>query len=63
MTRVLAELLDADAGGAIFRQRLKQLEIMAGHPNVDIRLTSEIQHAVRAKLHGLGLGYPRYDWP
>ena len=38
-----------------FQQGLKQLEMMAGHPQTDIRLSAELQHELRGKLHALGL--------
>jgi hypothetical protein len=53
MTRVLSELLEA--AEPMFQQSLHQLEAMAGHPKTDIRLTTEIQQSMRAKIHELGL--------
>ncbi|HEX8182375.1 MAG TPA: hypothetical protein VF575_02120 [Candidatus Saccharimonadales bacterium] len=53
MTRVLSELLGARE--PLFQQSLKQLEILAGHPGADIRLSSSLQQALRGKLHELQL--------
>lgn len=53
MTRVLSELLGARE--PYFQQSLKQLEILAGHPQADIRLSDDIHKNMRAKLHELGL--------
>jgi hypothetical protein len=53
MTRVLSELLGARE--PLFQQSLRQLEAMAGHPRADIRLSSDLQQALRTKLHELHL--------
>lgn len=53
MTRVLAELLGADQ--LRFSQVISQLEQAAGRPSTDIRLSTEINHRVQAKLRELGL--------
>ena len=53
MTRVLSALLEARE--PTFQQSLRQLEILAGHPQTDIRLSTEITQKVRDLLHELNL--------
>lgn len=53
MTRLLSELLGARE--PLFRLSLQQLENSAGQPSTDIRLSSEIQQRMQAKLRELGL--------
>jgi hypothetical protein len=53
MTRMLSHLLEAQEPD--FRLSLQQLERASGHPNADIRLTSELTQHVQAKLRELGL--------
>jgi hypothetical protein len=53
MTRFLSEALAARE--PFFRLHLNRLEAASGHPNTDIRLTTEIQRATQAKLRQLGL--------
>ncbi len=53
MTRILSELLQAPE--PFFRQGLRRLEAANGHPNADIRFSSEMTHATQAKLRTLGL--------
>jgi hypothetical protein len=53
MTRFLSVALQAEE--PFFRLGLKRLEHANGYPNTDIRLTSEVNHEVRAKLLELGL--------
>jgi hypothetical protein len=53
MTRVLSELLGAQE--PLFQQSLRQLESLSGHPQADIRLSTEIQQLTRLKLRELGL--------
>ncbi len=53
MTRVLSELLGANP--LEFKTGLNQLERASGHNNTDIRLSSEVNQAVRYKLKQLGL--------
>jgi hypothetical protein len=53
MTRVLSELLGAKEPD--FRLGLRQLELAGGAPSADIRLSSELMHAVQAALRDLGL--------
>lgn len=53
MTRVLAELLGAEQ--PYFSHAVQQLEQAAGRPSADIRLTTEINHGLQAKLRELGL--------
>jgi hypothetical protein len=53
MTRVLAELLRAREPG--FHQSLLRLEGVSGHTNADIRLTTEIERATKARIRVLGL--------
>lgn len=53
MTRVLSELLGARE--PLFQLNLRQLEGSAGRPNADIRLTTEVQRELRAKLCQLNL--------
>jgi hypothetical protein len=53
MTRVLAELLGAEQPQ--FSQVLKQLELAAGRPSNDIRLSAEITQRLNTKLRELGL--------
>jgi len=53
MTRLLAELI----GGSerLLRNDLAKLEKVSGHPNADIRLTTEVMQATKDKLKELGL--------
>jgi hypothetical protein len=60
MTRFLSESLNAAEPG--FRLSLRQLEQANGHPNADIRLTSELTQATHAKVAALGLD-PRDTTP
>jgi hypothetical protein len=53
MTRVLAELLGANAPA--FRSGVQRLEQASGHENTDIRLSTDITHATKRKLRELGL--------
>jgi hypothetical protein len=53
MTRILSELLEAQEPQ--FSLRLKQLERINGHNNVDIRLSVEVTQAAQRKVHDLGL--------
>jgi hypothetical protein len=53
MTRVLSELLGTP--GPAFHLSLRQVELSAGMPNADIRLTVEVQQQMRSKLKELGL--------
>ncbi len=53
MTRFLSESLQAPE--PMFRLGLRHLEKANGHPNTDIRFSSEVLQASRAKLHELGL--------
>jgi hypothetical protein len=53
MTRFLSESLQAPEPS--FRLQLRQLEQANGMPNADIRLSTEVAHATRAKLAELGL--------
>ena len=53
MTRVLSELLGAREPA--FQQAIRRLEAVSGHTNADIRLTTEVERATRAKLKALGL--------
>lgn len=53
MTRILAELLGAHEPS--FRHGIARLERASGHPNHDIRLTSDIVRATKGKLQQLGL--------
>lgn len=53
MTRVLSELLGANP--LQFRAGLEQLERASGHASTDIRLSTEINQAMRYKLKQLGL--------
>ena len=53
MTRFLSESLQAPEPS--FRLGLKRLEKANGHPNTDIRFSTEVMQASRAKLHELGL--------
>lgn len=53
MTRVLSELLGAREPD--FHHGLRRLEATSGHTNADIRLTSEVERAVKLKLRELGL--------
>lgn len=53
MSRVLADILGANHFA--FRQKLQQLERKAGEPHADIRLQTELQREVRAKIAQLGL--------
>lgn len=53
MTRVLSELLGANP--LEFRAGLEQLERASGHNSTDIRLSTEVNQAMRYKLKQLGL--------
>ncbi|MEO7364401.1 MAG: hypothetical protein ABIV43_02740, partial [Candidatus Saccharimonadales bacterium] len=53
MTRFLSETLQAPE--PMFRLGLRHLEKANGHPNTDIRFSTEVMHASRAKLRELGL--------
>jgi hypothetical protein len=53
MTRFLSEALEARE--PFFRTSLNRLEAANGHPNTDIRFTTEVQTAVQIKLRELGL--------
>jgi len=53
MTRFLSAALQAPE--PFFRIGLKRLETANGNPNTDIRFSTEVLHASRAKLHELGL--------
>lgn len=53
MTRFLSEALQAPE--PYFRLGLRQLEAANGHPNTDIRFSTEVLHATRDKLRQLGL--------
>lgn len=53
MTRLLAELLGAKEPH--FRQNIHRLEQASGHNNRDIRLSIELEQAVRGKMAELGL--------
>lgn len=53
MTRVLSELLGANP--LDFSSAIQKLEGASGHDNIDIRLSSDINHATRQKIRQLGL--------
>lgn len=53
MTRILSQLLQAPEPR--FRQQLSQLERASGHNKTDIKLTVEVVHAAKHKIHQLGL--------
>jgi hypothetical protein len=53
MTRFLSESLQAPE--PLFRLGLRRLEAANGHPNSDIRFSTEVLHATQAKLRELGL--------
>ncbi|HSW85673.1 MAG TPA: hypothetical protein VLF79_03645 [Candidatus Saccharimonadales bacterium] len=53
MTRFLSEILDAREPS--FRRGMSMLEAASGHPNVDIKITSEIKNGIQIKLRDLGL--------
>ena len=53
MTRVLSELLGAKE--PMFQRSLSRLESASGHTSNDVRLTAELNQAVRLKLRQLGL--------
>lgn len=53
MTRFLSESLEAPE--PMFRLGLRHLEKANGHPNTDIRFSTEVMQASRAKLRELGL--------
>ncbi|MGI0134889.1 MAG: hypothetical protein ACREBW_08035 [Candidatus Micrarchaeaceae archaeon] len=53
MTRVLSELLGA--AEPMFHRGLARLETASGHASTDIRLSTDIERAARAKLRELGL--------
>lgn len=54
MTRALCELFGA-VEPLSFRRGLSRLEAASGHESIDIRLTAEVERAVRLKLKELGL--------
>lgn len=60
MTRFLSESLQAREPS--FRLGLQQLEAAHGHPNTDIRLSTEVRQATQNKLRALGLD-PRDTTP
>jgi hypothetical protein len=53
MTRFLSESLGA--AEPFFRVGLQKLEAANGHPNTDIRFSSEVMHGAKSKLPELGL--------
>ena len=53
MTRFLSEALEAPE--PFFRLGLRRLESANGHPNADIRFSTEVKQATQAKLKQLGL--------
>jgi len=53
MTRFLSEALEAPE--PFFRLGLRRLEAANGHPSTDIRFSTEVKRAARAKLSELGL--------
>ncbi len=53
MTRFLSEALQAEE--PFFRHGLRRLEAANGHPSTDIRFSTEVMRASRAKLMELGL--------
>jgi len=53
MTRFLSQALQAPE--PFFRHGLQRMEAANGHPNNDIRFSTEVQQATRQKLHELGL--------
>jgi hypothetical protein len=53
MTRHLSESLEAPE--PLFRLGLRRLEAANGNPNTDIRFSTEVMHATKAKLRELGL--------
>ena len=53
MTKFLSQALQASE--PFLRQTLRRLESANGHPNTDIRLSTEISQAAKDKLIGLGL--------
>lgn len=53
MTKFLSQALQAPE--PLFRQALRRLESANGHPGVDIRFSTEINRAAKAKLRELGL--------
>ena len=60
MTRLLSRLLDALEPD--FRLNIQELEKAAGHPNADIRLTSQLIVDLRAKLVELGFTFPQVSF-
>jgi hypothetical protein len=60
MTRFLSEALEAQE--PFFRSGVKRLEAANGHPNADIRFSTEVERATRTKLRELGLD-PRDTTP
>ncbi|HXE09893.1 MAG TPA: hypothetical protein VN554_00525, partial [Verrucomicrobiae bacterium] len=60
MTRFLSESLQASEPS--FRLGLQRLEAAHGHPNTDIRLSTEVRRATQDKLRALGLD-PRDTTP
>lgn len=53
MTRVLSEILGAEQPG--FSMTIRQLEVAAGKPSTDIRLSTEISQRAQQKLRALHL--------
>ncbi|HET8991871.1 MAG TPA: hypothetical protein VFN31_02450 [Candidatus Saccharimonadales bacterium] len=53
MTRFLSQALETKE--PYFRHELMELEAANGHPNADIRLSTEIMHSARNKCRELGL--------
>src|SRR5438067_1813992 len=53
MTRVLSELMEADT--PLFQRSIQHLERMGGHPNADIRLSTEVLQSTRNIIRELGL--------
>jgi hypothetical protein len=53
MTKFLSQALQAPE--PFFRQTLRRLESANGHPNTDIRLSTEVSQAAKNKLRNLGL--------
>ncbi|HSX45762.1 MAG TPA: hypothetical protein VLG27_02025 [Candidatus Saccharimonadia bacterium] len=53
MTRFLSESLQAPE--PFFRGALQKLEAASGHPNADIRVSTEVMQATQTKLRQLGL--------
>ncbi len=53
MSRVLSDLLGAKEPAFTFA--LERLESMSGHPNVDVRLVTDVEQTAKSKLRQLGL--------